>query len=270
MQITKTEGKILKRFLMGGDHCFSNNDVYQEFPAMNEVYLAQLLSGMVKKGSVIRLTRGLYYIVPMGHDALTFIPDWHLVAKYIMKKRHYYIGYYSALQIHKLITQPSLSEIIVTDVQIIPGKIKIKDVQFQFVYHNPRRFFGYYNVWIDDYNKVKCSDLEKTIVDCLLNPHYSGGMVEIGKAVYKAHESVDYQKLWKYFKKVKSIVVMKRFGLLSEVLNLNVPIIDNIIQHKGKSVSLFDTSQPNIGKINSFWGLKINSDLETIKQVIFT
>ncbi|MCO6487063.1 MAG: type IV toxin-antitoxin system AbiEi family antitoxin domain-containing protein [Phaeodactylibacter sp.] len=272
MQVTKAEGEILKQFLEKGEYCFSTQDVYEEFTSAHKVYLAQLLSKMVSKGSLIRLTRGLYYIVPLEQDAKDFLPDWHLVAKYIMNKGkgNYYIGYYSALQIHQLITQPSLTEIIVTDKQIKQNLITIKGVRFQFVYHNPKRFFGHKNIWIDDFNKVKASDLEKTIIDCLLNPHYGGGMVEIGKAVYRASEFIDYQKLWNYFQRVESKVAMKRFGLLSETLGLNAPITGDIIKAKGKSISLFDTSQPDAGEINSHWGLKINADLETIRQSVFS
>lgn len=272
MQITRAEGEILKQFLERGEYCFSNQDVYKEFTSNDKAYLAQLLSKMVGKGSLIRLARGLYYIVPLEQNARAFLPDWHLVAKYIMDKGKgdYYIGYYSALQIHGLITQPSLTEIIVADKQIKQNIITIKNVRFQFVYHNSKRFFGHKNIWIDDFNKVKASDLEKTILDCLLNPHYGGGMVEIGKAVHKAGESIDYQKLWRYFQRVGSKVAMKRFGLLSEILGLGAPIIEDIIKAKGKSISLFDTSQPEAGKINSHWGLKINTDLETIRQAVFS
>ena len=72
---------------------------------------------------LIRLNRGLYYIVPLEHDSSKYMPNWHLVAKYLRRNRNYYIGYYSALQIHKLITQPSLIEIVVTDVQIKPSNV---------------------------------------------------------------------------------------------------------------------------------------------------
>ena len=37
------------------------------------------------------------------------MPDWHLLTEPLACGEHY-IGYYSALQIHNLITQPSLKE----------------------------------------------------------------------------------------------------------------------------------------------------------------
>ena len=60
------------------------------------------------------------------------MPDWHLIAGHLVKGTGHYIGY-SALQIHNLITQPSLKEQIVVANQIRPSKIKIKDIDFQFI-----------------------------------------------------------------------------------------------------------------------------------------
>ena len=85
----------------------------------------------------------------------------------------YYIGYYSALQILDLITQPSLKEQIVVSKQIRPSVLNIKNIPFQFIYHNENHFFGYRKTWIDSYNTVICSDIEKTIIDCLFNPGYA-------------------------------------------------------------------------------------------------
>jgi predicted transcriptional regulator of viral defense system len=73
------------------------------------------------------------------------------------------------LQIHNLITQPSLKEQIVVSKQLRPSEIKIKNIGFQFIYHNEKYFFGSKKIWVDSFNKVLCSNLEKTIIDCFLN-----------------------------------------------------------------------------------------------------
>ena len=86
------------------------------------------------------------------------MPDWHLIAECLVNDAEHYIGYYSALQIHDLIVQPSLKEQIVVSQQIRPSSIKIKDVPFQFIYHNKNHFFGSKKMWIDRFHKVTCSD----------------------------------------------------------------------------------------------------------------
>lgn len=90
----------------------------------------------------MRLKKGLYYIIPYEQEASSFMPDWHLLAEHLTKGTEHYIGYYSALQIHNLITQPSLKEQIVVAKQIRPSTLKIKDVCFQFIYHNADHFLA--------------------------------------------------------------------------------------------------------------------------------
>lgn len=175
---------------------------------------------MTKRGLIMRIKEGIYYIIPFEENAETFMPDWHLLVKYLVKDVKHYIGYYSALQIHNLITQPSLKEQIVVAKQIRQSEIKIKDITFQFIYYNESHFFGENKAWIDSYNKVTCSDIEKTIIDCLFKPDFAGGIVEIARAIYSTKEKLDYNKLLEYTVKFNSQAVIKRLGYILELLKL--------------------------------------------------
>ena len=267
----KLEWDIIKRFSQNDTPCFTTDDVRGEFRNISISHLTNTLMRMVKSNMLIRLNRGLYYIVPLEHNSLKFIPNWHLVAKYLMRNKNYYIGYYSALQIHKLITQPSLTEIVVTDVQIKPGNIEIQGVRFQFVYHKKDRFFGAINTWIDDFNKVKCSDLEKTLVDSFINPQYSNGMVEIAKAVYETRDKIDQGKIIGYFTRSGSKVAARRYVFICDLLEISSSYHESLLQNNltGSFLRL-DTSAPDEGRINTRYELKINRDVNTIKEALFT
>jgi len=218
----------------------------------------------------MRVKRGLYYIIPFDQDPQTFMPDWHLLAEYLVNDSKFYIGYYSALQLHQLITQPSLKELIVTDRQIKPALIKVKDVTFQFIYHNEKHFFGTKKVWIDSFNKVVSSDLEKTFIDCLFRPDYGGGIVEIGKALYRARTAINFEKLLDYCRKFDSQAVIKRLGFLLELLKIDTPIISDLQALKTDSYILLDTEMEKEGKRLSRWSIQQNIDSETIKSSIVT
>lgn len=261
---------IIKKFSSEETSCFSFEDVIALYPDRDKGYLAKVLSKMVTEGVIIRLKKGLYHIVPLNESADHFIPDWHLVAKYLMKKKNYYIGYYSAMQIHGLITQPSLKEIIVTDVQVKPSITKINNVEFQFVYHIGKRFFGFENAWIDDYNKVKCSDLEKTLVDALSKPHYSGGIVDIGKAIHETKEKVNNQKLYEYFLRFESYAATKRYLFISNLLDIWSDEHQCLLASIASSISVLDTTAPNEGKVDKKFGLRVNIKPGAIKEAIFT
>ncbi|MCB9234185.1 MAG: transcriptional regulator [Bacteroidia bacterium] len=251
--------------------CFSTEEVRKEFPALNALSLNNTLARMVKNKMLIRLSRGLFYIIPLNQSANNFIPDWHLVAKYLLRNKNYYIGYYSALQIHKLITQPSLVEIVVTNVQIKPAITEIQGIRFQFVYHNQNRFFGEKEMWIDDFNKVKCSDLEKTLVDSFINPQYSQGMVEIAKAVYESRNKTNVSKMAEYFARSGSKVAARRYVFICDTLGISTDLHERILQNNlSGSFLRLDNSAPDQGKINMRYELKINRDLTTLKEAIHT
>ena len=263
--------EILKSFSNDEQECFTYSDVINKFPEIDSLYVSKVLSSMVRKGMLIKLKHNLYNIVPTNADAETYLPDWHIVAKNLMKGKKYYIGYYSAMQVHGLITQPSLIEIIVTNIQIKPSTTIIRGVKFQFVNHTSERFFGYKNTWVSKFDKVLVSDLEKTIVDSVTRPHLCGGMVEVGKAIYETRERVNLNTLVDYFNKNNSKAAIKRYLFLSNLLGLtwtekHQSLLDDI----GKSYSLLDTSAPDYGKQDSKFGLKINIDTETIKNSIYT
>jgi predicted transcriptional regulator of viral defense system len=268
--ILSQSSELLRRLNMANKSWFTIEDAYQIMNESNKDAIRKLLSDMVIRGLLMRLKKGLYNIIPYDRDPDTFIPNWHIIAGYLSKEVNYYIGYYSALEIHSLITQPSLHEQIVVDKQVKPSTIKIKDIQFRFIFHNKKHFFGAKSVWIDDFNRVKCSDFEKTIIDCLYNPHHAGGIVEISKAIFKLKERLDYNKLFEYSKRFDSQAVVKRLGFLLELLEINHPISEQLQRLKTKSFTPLDPSLPGEGKMISKWSLSINVDAETIRSAIRT
>ena len=156
--IGATESKILSAFIEKGRNWLTIADAFPLFPEQSENSIRILLPRMADAGLLMRVRDGVYYIIPYEQNSELFLPNWHLLAEPLTNGKHY-IGYYSALQIHNLITQPSLKEQIVVGRQLKPAFLELKGVKFQFIYHNPKHFFGYKKTWIDSFNKVWCSDL---------------------------------------------------------------------------------------------------------------
>lgn len=230
----------------------------------------KLMRDMVNRGLLLRLKDGLYWIIPYDQDASDYFPNLRLVTGYLAGKANYYIGYYSALELHSLITQPSMVEQVVVDRQIKPSALVIGSKQFQFIYHNKTHFFGVKNVWIDSFNKVRGSDLEKTFVDCLYKPDYGGGITEIAKALFKVKDKMDYEKLLKYCRQFNAQTVIKRLGFLLELLQISNPIIDRLQKLKSPAFTLLEPSYEKQGKLVSRWSIQQNIDIEDITSPIFT
>ncbi|MDY0018007.1 MAG: transcriptional regulator [Candidatus Delongbacteria bacterium] len=250
--------------------CFDFDLAKKALPDSKDSALRELLTDMTRRGLFMRVKRGLYHVIPYEKDPEYFMPDWHLLPEFLIEEGEYYIGYYSALQIHNLITQPSLQEQIVVSKQQRPSVLKIKNVPFQFIFHNEKHFFGKKKMWIDDYNKVFCSDLEKTIVDCLFKPDYAGGIVEVTRAIYVSREKIKFDLLLEYIIKFNSQAVIKRLGFLLELLKIKTVITAELEKLKTSSVVLLDTELPKGGKIKTKWSIMQNIETETIKTAIYT
>jgi predicted transcriptional regulator of viral defense system len=268
--ISTQSSELLTFFNNQGRKCFEISLAYKALPKSKPSAVRELLSDMTKRGLLMRLKEGVYYIIPYEQNAENFMPDWHLIAEHLVNDAKHYIGYYSALQIHNLITQPSLKEQIVVSKQIRPSAIKIKEVSFQFIYHNDNHFFGSKKMWIDSFHKVLCSDLEKTIIDCLFKPDYAGGIVEVARAIYTSKDKIKYDTLLEYAKKFDSQAVIKRLGFILEILDIKTHIIQELQQMKTASYVLLDTELPKAGKRISRWSIQQNLETETIKSAIYT
>ena len=265
--ISTTEAAFLGYLAEEGKSWFCIDDAYGSFPNKSEGAVRFMLMRMLDKGLLIKVSKKAYWVVPFGQDADSYIPDWHLLAEPLAGGSRYYIGYYSALQIHGLITQPSLKEQVVRE-RHKTETVVLKGVEFQFIYHNAKHFFGVKKVWIDSYNKVPCSDLEKTMIDCLYIPAYAGGIVEVAKALWMAREKLNYDKLLEYAKRFDSQVVMKRLGYLLDKLEIQTEIIEQLRGLRSATVSPLDTEVPSVGKISTKWSLRQNVDIETILNAI--
>lgn len=268
--ISSQSGRLLSYFHAQHRAFFDYPAVVAALPDSGPGAIRELLSDMTKRGLLMRLKGGVYAIIPYEQDAASYMPDWHLVAAHLVNNADHYIAYYSALQLHNLITQPSLKEQIVVSKQQCPSVIDIRGVSFQFIYHNPRHFFGASHVWVDPFSKVICSDLEKTFIDCLFKPHYAGGIVEVAHSLYASRTKTDYEKLLGYATRFGSQAVMKRLGFLLEILGIGAGIIPGLEKNITSSYVLLDTELPHTGKHLSRWSLQLNLDTATILSAIHT
>lgn len=250
--------------------CFTIDEAYTMLSDSSKDAVKRMLSNMVKRGLLMRIKDGLYYVIPFEQDPDTFMPDWHLLSQCLVGEVGYYISYFSALQIHSLTTQAHLKEQIVVNKQIKPSTLLVKGVPFQFIYHNKEHFFGNKNTWIDSFNKVHCSDLEKTFIDCLFKPQYAGGITEIAKAIHKSKDKIDYPKLLDYAIRFNSQAVIKRLGFLLELLKIENPVIDKLQKLRTNSFVSLEPSYPKEGKTIFRWAIQQNIDSNSILSPIYS
>ena len=237
----------------------------------NEATVRNLLGQMTKRGLFLRLRDGLFHLIPYDRDPAAYFPDWHLTAHHLAGNTPYYIGYYSALVLHDLTTQPALSEQVVVGKPVRPGQQLIQGVPFRFIYHNAAHFFGFSQKWVQGIYRVQCSDLEKTMIDCAFNPSLAGGVVELSKALWKSKQQLDGAKLLEYGTRFGTDAVNRRLGFLLENLGILPETVENLQKSVPKNATfvLLDNGLPKSGKSVSRWGIVQNTDLSDIKNILF-
>ncbi len=265
---------IIKQFSGRNTFNFRFQDVVKEFPEKHRVYLARILTDMVDKGMLYKITRDHYHIIPNNADPETYFPDGHQVAKYIMQNKEYYIGYASALKIHGLtlqseVKESEVKEYVVTKKQTKPAIRSFGGITYQFIQHDATRFFGFSSIWINQLEKAMVSDLEKTIVDIATKPQLCGGIVEVGNVIFQAKARTDHDKLFYYFARNMNKSAKKRFLFLTDLLGLEwTTDHERMMKELGPGISLLDPSAPDQGRKRRKFGLKINVDPIHIKKKV--
>lgn len=270
--------EIYKFFSLKGSFGFSAGDVQKAFPKGRPAYLSQVLSGMVRKGMVKRLAVDLYHIVPANKDPETYEPDSVLVAKYLIGKKPYYLGYASALKIHGIrpMSYPPAApskelshsvEQVVTKVQVKPALRKIGNTSYQFICKHSDRFFGFESIPVDATEKINASDLEKTIVDIAGIPSYAGGIYELGYALVKGRERINPDRLLFYLSRNRVLSSTKRILFLTDLLGLEwTDGHKQMMQELGRGMAFLDPSGPREGRRLYRYGLRLNIDPIDIKN----
>ena len=271
---SRTLGKIESRLLnvlSSHDKTIFAVEDARKITGSSAVATRLLLSDLVRKKWLIRLIPGKYLIVPLsaGEEA-EHSENWYVIAKNLIEPQPYYISHYSALEIYEMIIQPIYTVYIST-----PNRKRPKEVlgaTHQFVYTQPKDMeWGTEDVWITSSQKVRASDLERTIIDCLDRPDLCGGISEIAKGIWAKRGNIDYQKLAQYAKRLNRKSVAKRLGFLLETYGLGGQEV--LFELKGmlsSSYALLDPTLEEAGRFLSSWKIRVNVDAEELINITRT
>lgn len=240
---------ILKSMAKEGQ-VFSISQLYEKTHIKKEV-LKVILSRMEEKGSIERIERGKYLIIPLSSEKGKYTLHEFVIASYLVEP--YAISYWSALHYYGLTEQIPGTVFVQTPARKKKNLMEIFGVNYQIVRMKEDKFFGIRKEWIEE-TSVSITDKEKTIIDCLDKPHYAGGIIEAAKAL--KNSSLDYDKLRTYAIRMDNFAVIRRLGYLCE--RMGVPL--DLPQPRSKSYLLLDPTMPAKGENDAKWRLKINTD----------
>jgi len=212
--------KLISSLYELGKIIFTAKDI-EEITGLKNNTARKLRHDLIKRNIIARLKPGKYVIIPQElGEVISYIGNWYVVAREIVKSPDYYVSYYSAMDIHNMLTHPITTVFVITPQQEYKKRRIVGNTTFEFIYMNKKNIWGVEKIWVTQSEQVRVSTIERTIIDCLYLPKYCGGVMEIIKGLWIQKEKVDFDKLLNYVIKFNKIVVIKRLGYILESLNL--------------------------------------------------
>lgn len=222
-----------------------------------------------RRGLVTRLQPGLYTLVPFElGEATEYVGDPYVIARELVAPRKYFISHASAMELHRMVTQPQLSIFVSCADQLRPRTIH--GHEYHFVLVKPKDFFGLTQIWVTKQQSVVVSDPERTIIDALRHPQYAGGITEAAKALWMSRGKLKAARLVEYARKLGVGAVIRRLGLLLELYKMgSEETIQALQSQMTQTFALLDPTLPRTGRTLSRWRLQLNvspEELEAVRQ----
>ncbi len=218
----KTVGAQMARLLAAlydrSQTTFTLADV-ERITGLRNVSARTLIHKAAKRGLVSRLKPGLFIIVPPELGSSTeYAGNPYLVAQRLAGGAPGFISHASAMEIHRMVTQPQLVVFFSSTKRITSRTIQ--GTEFHFVLIKSKHFFGTTKYWATKQESVDASDLERTILDGLRQPEYGGGITEVAKGLWMRRQDIQVSKLVDYALRLKVGAVIRRLGYLLELYEL--------------------------------------------------
>ncbi|MDD4985448.1 MAG: type IV toxin-antitoxin system AbiEi family antitoxin [Dehalococcoidales bacterium] len=260
----RTGSNLLTEMTRQGKRIFTFEDAVKAYGSRGQS-LRGLLSTLVKRGWLLRVEKGKYLILPFeaGRER-----EWteheFIIASYLIEP--YYIGFRSALNYYGYTEQVSRTVFIASTRRKLKSSLDVSGVTYRFVSLSERKFFGSRQVSIDGY-QVYISEPEKTIVDCLDQLRYCGGISEVAKALWYGRDELDFVKMAEYSRRNGNRAASQRLGYLIELLDLKAEkASDILLQSISNRYAPLDTLSELKGRYIDRWKVVVNVPDDELSQ----
>lgn len=252
-----------------GKPLFSHADV-EEITGLQPKSARNFVASLVHRGITTRLKPGLFILVPfeLGREREYFGSPL-VVARELSDGSDYYISHASAMDAHQMMTQPQLVVYVTSPKAIRPRTVL--GTEFRFVRCKPEHLFGITDHWATKTERVRVSDIERTVIDGLKQPEHCGGLTEIAKGFWMRREDIDAGKLVDYALRLDVGAVIRRLGYLLETFEVAAPReLQRLRERLTATYAILDPLLPAEGKLLARWRLRLNVGPDEIEAVVRT
>jgi predicted transcriptional regulator of viral defense system len=247
---------------------FAHSDV-EAITGLQPKAARNLVAGLVRRGVATRLKPGLFILVPFELGRVReYLGNPYVVARELAATPDYYLSHASAMDLHRMVTQPQLA-VFVTSPKAMRPRI-VLGTEFRFVRSKPADMFGVVEHWATKTEHVRVSDLERTVVDGLKQPEHCGGITEVAKGFWMRSDAINPSQLVDYALRLDVGAVVRRLGFLLETFETSVADIERLRARLTSSYALLDPLMPAEGPYNARWRLRMNVEPNELQAVVST
>ena len=238
---------------------FTVDDV-KKISDMNDEILWVMLHRLETQGWIERIEKGKYMIIPLGAEKGKYTLNEFVIGSMLIEP--YCISYWSALHYYGFTEQIPSTVFIQTTSRKKKQDLEVFGVRYKIIKIKQEKFFGIKTEWFDN-DKIFITDKEKTIIDCLDRPRYSGGIIEVIKGIKE--QSFDKARIADYANQINNTGVIRRLGFLCEYygIDIELPPLDRNI----RNYLHLDPTMPQEGEKSSKWRLILNLAEDTLENI---
>ncbi len=222
---------------------------------------------LARAGVALRLRRGLYALLkPADWGRKDFLGNWYLAAAHLAAPHPYFLAYYTAMEIHRMLQHPLRTVFVATTRQ--RPTVHVEPVRFRFVTLDERRFFGFEDVELEPGHPVRVADLERTFLDCVDRPDLCGGIEEVFRGFDRRNQDLDADRLVRYVARLDRPTTTKRLGLLLELVGLGdaelLLDLERLAGRLKRYLPLVKGRPTEDAERNKRWELLVNTDVQKL------
>jgi predicted transcriptional regulator of viral defense system len=261
--------RLVARLHERGRTLFTHSGV-REISGLSAKSARNLVAGLVNRGLATRLKPGLFILVPfeLGRER-EYLGNPYVVARELADTPEYYVSHASAMDLHQMVTQPQLAVFVTSPKAIRPRTVL--GTEFRFVRCKREDLFGIVELWATKTDRIRVSDLERTVIDGLKQPEHCGGLTEVAKGFWIRRDAIAVTKLVDYALRLGVGAVVRRLGFLLDTFEVEAPAdIERLRAALTATYAPLDPLMPAEGPWHTRWRVRVNVEPEELRALVRT
>jgi predicted transcriptional regulator of viral defense system len=250
---------LLRTLAQSGLRVFSLEDAFKllQENGLSETYSKKVLHLMGKRGDLQVLGNGLYALpteLLSGGPLHAFEIGMKIVKKGAISHR-------SAMFFYQM-TDQILTEVYITAPRTEEANRStrvnyfVDNTRFHIKRVDNKHFFGVKRVFIEE-APVWITDIEKTLLDGLVDPSLCGGFREVMHAFEQSYDKINPDKFMEYINRMP-VVIAKRAGWLFEKMQCFEDLQERLVIIHNKTIQKLNPKGIRKGSLNKRWTLMEN------------